>query len=162
MCVGVRVDDDLQPVALPHLMGEPLGLGGQTPPLRGRQRAVLQHLARLVVPPERRDDDEVFGAHRLGERRDVRDMRPGGVPDLGTAVQSGEDGAGRHGEPAPRGLLLEYGRIRGQIAVGAQLDPLVPGLGDLVEEALPGDLLGIVGEPHAPGVRSRTDPDAGQ
>jgi len=54
------------------------------------------------------------------------------------------------------------GRVAGQIAVRAQLDPLVAGRGDLVEEPLPGHLPRVVGEPDPPGVGRRTDPDAGQ
>ena len=61
----------------------------------GGERVVLQDLAGLVVPPEGRDDDQMLGAHRLGERGDVRDVRPGGVPHVGAAVQPGEDRAGR-------------------------------------------------------------------
>ena len=101
-------------------------------------------------------------AHGLRQGRDVRDMCPGLLPDGRPVVQPGEDRAGRDLQAAPGGLLGEAGGVAREIAVRAELDPLVSGLGDLVEEALPGDLLGVVGEPHPPGVGGRADPDAVQ
>lgn len=91
--VGVRVDDGPQAVPLADLVGEPLGLGGQVAPLRRRERGVLDDLARLVVPPERGDDDEMPGAGRAREFGDGRDVLPRRVPDAGAAVQAREDRA---------------------------------------------------------------------
>lgn len=88
------------------------------------------------------------GAHRPGECRDTGDMLPGPVPDRRTVVQSGEDGARGDGEIPAGGLVREAGGVGRQVAVGAEFDPLVARLGDLVEESLPGHLLWIVGEPH--------------
>ncbi len=159
--VGVRVDDDLQAVPLPHLLAETFGQRGEIAPLLGREGVRFQHLAGLVVPPEGRDDHQVGRAHRLGQHRVVRDVRPGLLPDGLAVVQAGEHRAGRDLQAAARGLLGEDRRIGREVPVRAQLDPLVAGGGDLVEEALPGDLLGIVREPDAPGVGCRADADAG-
>ncbi|EGJ77260.1 putative IolE protein [Streptomyces sp. Tu6071] len=77
-------------------------------------------------------------------------------------MQPREDGSCRDLEPAPRGLLGEPARIRRQIPVRTQLDPLVPGPRHLVEEAPPGHLERVLGEPDPPGIGRRTDADAGE
>jgi hypothetical protein len=160
--VGVRVDDDLQPVPLPHPLAEPLGQRSEIAPLLGRERVRLQYLAGLVVPPEGRDDHQVPCSHGLRERGVVRDMGPGLLPHGLAVVQPREHRAGRHLQAAPGGLLGEDGGIGRQIPVGAEFDPLVAAERDLVEEALPGHLLRVVREPDAPAVGGRTDPDAGE
>ena len=54
MGVGVRVDDDVAARSGPAPRGPAAPSGGQIAPLLGGERAVLQHLAGLVVAPEGR------------------------------------------------------------------------------------------------------------
>src|SRR4029453_13905620 len=52
-------------------------------------------------------------------------------------------------------------RVGRQVAVGAQLQPPVAGLGQLVQEPVPGGLAGVVGEPDAPGGGAAAQPQPG-
>jgi hypothetical protein len=72
-------------------------------------------------------------------------------------VESREHSAAGEFESSGCELLTQLVRVRGQVAVGTELDPRVPGLDHLVEEALPGDLAGMVGQPDAPGVGGGAD-----
>ena len=79
------------------------------------------------------------------------------LPLVQAAVERGEDRSGGDLQVALLELLGEPGGVVGQVAVGAQFDPLVAGFGHLVEEALPRGLLGVIREPDAPGVRRGAD-----
>ena len=59
---------------------------------------------------------------------------------------------GRDLQAAGTEFVGEPGGIGGQVAVGPELDPLVPARAGLVEEALPRHLYRVVGEPDAPRV----------
>src|SRR5690606_32842915 len=158
--VGVRVDHDVEAVGVADLAAQAFHAGAQVAPLLGGEFGCLQDLGGLVVAPEGGDDDEVLGTHVAGEGGHPADLLPGGVPLGRPAVQPAEDGAGGDLQAAALHLVVEAGGVGGEVAVGAEFDPGVAGLGDLVEEALPGHLLRVVGEPHAPGVGGGTDPDA--
>ncbi len=79
-------------------------------------------------------------------------------PGVGIFQMSHGEGRG-HLEPSAGELCAQGRQVGGQVSVGPQLGPLVAGLGNLVEESLPGDLLGITGEPDSPGVRCTTKTD---
>ena len=117
--------------------------------IAAHERGGQQHDARIDV------------ADRLGQRRVVGDVRPGPVPHGRAVVQAREDRARGHPQAALRRLLGQQGRVGGQVAVRAELDPLVAGRRDLVEEPLPGNLPRVVREPDAPGVGRRSDTDSG-
>ena len=151
-----------QAVALPHLLAQPLGQRGQVAPLLGRER--VGSSTSPVLSSRQKDGmtTRCLAPMAWASAAIVGDVRPGLLPDGLAVVQAGEDRAGRDLQATPGRLLGEDGGVGRQIAVGAELDPLVAGLRDLVEEALPGDLGGIVREPDAPAVGGRSDPDAGK
>ena len=114
--------------------------------------AVLEHLTGGGVAPHLGDDDDVLAADRGGQLRDVLDLLPHGVPRI-VLVQVLEDRAGRQLQVARGQFVGQLLRVGGQIAVRAQLDPLVAGRGHLVEEAGVRRLLGSSGNqtPHESG-----------
>ena len=71
---------------------------------------------------------------------------------LRAAVQPGEHRAAGELEATAAELVAQLLGVGRQVAVGAQLDPLVAALHDLVEELVPGHLVRVVGEPDAPRV----------
>ena len=112
--------------------------------------AAFHGLAGDVVAPHRGDDHDVFPAHRGGEFGDLAGRLPGGFPLVQAAVEGGEHGAGRDLQVAGLELLGEPGGVGGEVAVGAEFDPLVAGFGDLVEEAFPRGLLGVIRRTRRP------------
>ena len=94
-----------------------------------------------------------------GQLRDVLDLLPDRIPRV-VLVQVLEDRARRQLQVARRQFVGQLLGVGGQIAERAQLDPLVAGRGDLVEEPGVRGLPRIIGKPHAPGVGCGADEDA--
>ena len=77
------------------------------------------------------------------------------VLTVGVRILQLEANEGARGpQPAPPELPLELTGIGRQVSVRTELDPAVAGLRHLVEEPRPRRLGVVVGEPHAPGIRS--------
>src|SRR5205823_3249009 len=77
-------------------------------------------------------------------------------------VQPGEHRAAADLQAPPVELVAQLRRVLRHEAGGSQLGPDVPGLRELVEVLRPGHLVGVLGEPHAPGVRGGAQPKPGQ
>jgi hypothetical protein len=95
---------------------------------------------------------EVAGAQRTEQRRLLTAVLQRLVVGLRAAVQSGEHRAAGELEATAAELVAQLLGVGRQVAVGAQLDPLVAALHDLVEELVPRHLVRVVGEPDAPRV----------
>ncbi|MCY1240165.1 hypothetical protein D9M72_529990 [compost metagenome] len=121
------------------------------------QLAAFHGFAGDVVAPHGRDDNDVFAAHGRRELGDLACRLPGGLPLVQSAVERGEDRSRGDFQVALLELLGQPRRVVRQVAVGAKFDPLVAGLGHLIEEPLPRGLLGVISEPDAPGVRRGAD-----
>src|SRR5699024_3708152 len=119
--------------------------------------ASFQYFAGCVGAPQVRDDNEVLSAQLGGQTCNVECLIPGALPLLFALVESGEHGASGQLQAALAQFILKLVGIGWQVAVWAKLDPGVASFDDLVEEALPRDLLWILWEPHAPGVRCGAD-----
>ena len=74
----------------------------------------------------------------------------------------GARGGAGEGEAAAAELVAQLFGVGGEVAEGAEFDGGVAGGGGLVEEAVPGHLLGVVGEPDAPGVGGGAEAEVGQ
>ena len=72
-----------------------------------------------------------------------------------------EHRAGQHLQSPCVELILQLRRIGRQVAVRSELDPLVPRLGDLVQEAVGVDLGRVAREPDAPRIRRGAESDLG-
>ena len=153
------MEGHLQGEALPDHVRHPVYRLDQALPsvivgLRGRYPASGGSVA--VV-----DEHEVLrargGRHLADPRHRGLDSRP-----VGRMVEmTGHGGGGDGVQAAAVELRAERPRVGGQVAVVPHLDPVVPGLDDLVEEPPPRDPVRLVGvPPHAPGVRPCAYPDA--
>ncbi len=145
------MEDEPYVVLVEQQLAQPVGGSAEARPLVGGQFGRLGERAGLLVPVHRRDEDEVVRAGGRGERGDLPDVGEHLVPRL-RLVQGAEGGAAGDLEPAGVQLLLQPLRVGGEIAVGAELQPFVPGRGQFVEEACVRHLLIVLGEPDAPGV----------
>jgi hypothetical protein len=128
--------------------------------LLGGELTVFDRLPSLVMPPDVGNHDDMLAANGLGEGRHVGHLRPHRIPGIWT-VQVLEDGSGEHSQPVLIELLRQLHRIRRQIAVRAELDPLITCLSNLTKKHLGRHLLRIAREPDAPRVRGGTDRDRG-
>jgi hypothetical protein len=72
-----------------------------------------------------------------------------------------KNGAGEDSEPVLIELFGELRRICRQISVRAELDPLVPGLSNLLQEHFRRDLFRVAWKPDSPRVRCAADGDRG-
>jgi hypothetical protein len=158
MAVGVRVEDQRDAELLGEDPAELRHAGAQVGPLLRLQVDGLGDGAVEVGVPLR-EQHEVPGAQCGEEPRHPAAL----VNRLGqrvlAAVQAGEHGATGQPEAAAVELVGQPCRVGGQVAERTQLDPRVARLGGLVQELLPRHLLGVVREPHPPGVGRRTEPD---
>ena len=138
----------------------------------GRRRAVVHcsavssagssERAGLQVGVHRGQGDQVRGVHRGEQRGDLAALGERLVERVAAAVQGGAGGGAGEGEAAAAELVAQLLGVGGQVAEGAELDGGVAGRGGLVEEAVPGHLLRVVGEPDAPGVGGGAEPQVGQ
>jgi hypothetical protein len=158
--VGVRVELHMQAVLFKDPPAEFVQTGGQLFPLLSSEFSALHCLPGLVMSPDIGNHDDVLAANGLGEGCDVGHLRPHRIPGIWT-VQVLEYGSCQHSQPVLIELLRQLHRIRRQIAIRAELDPLIACLSDLTKKHLRGHLLGIAREPDAPRVRGGTDRDRG-
>ncbi len=155
VAVRVRVVLRLHAVLLEHLLAQLVHAAGLLLPLLCSEIAVLEHLAAARVAPHLRDHDHMLAAGGRGQLRDVLDLGPHGIPGV-ILMQVLEHGAGRQLQIVGREFVTELLRVGGQVAVRPQLDPLVTGCGDLVEEPTVRGLLGgLRGNQTPPGVGGR-------
>ena len=96
--------------------------------------------------------DQVLGADLAEQLRFLAELGNRLVQPLLALVQAGEDGSAADLQAAGVQFVAELGRVLRQEALRSEFGPHVTGVGDLVEVGVPGDLLGICGEPHPPGV----------
>jgi hypothetical protein len=93
----------------------------------------------------------MVGARGGGQRGHLSYVGEHLVPGF-RPVQRTEGGAAGDLESTGVEFGLQPLRVGGEIAVRSELQPLVAGLGEFVEEAGVRDLLLVLGEPDAPGV----------
>ncbi len=147
----MRMDDQPYVVLLQQQPAQPVGGPAEPGPLLGGQLGRLGERARLLVPVHGRNEDQMMRPRGSGQRGDPPGMRERLVPCLGP-VQRAERGAAGDLQPPGVQLGLQPPRVGGQIAVRAELQPLVAGLDQLVEETGVRHLVLVLGEPHPPGV----------
>lgn len=150
MAVGMRVELLLHSELFEQRLAETIVTGAEFRPLLISQRAGLQHFARGVAAPQIRDDDEVLGSELRSEAGHREGLIPRALPLVLPLVEPGEDGPGRQLQPATAEFIRQLVRVGRQIAVRTELDPLVAGRDDLIEKAVPRNLLRVVGKPHTP------------
>src|SRR6266508_371988 len=156
VAVGVGMEDGGDAVLLGEDPAELRGGEHQRPPCVAVELGGLEEVA-LEVRVQVRQQDDVPGAHRadqLGHATRVLQVRG----PLLRVVQAAEHRLPGDLEPTPLQLVAQPGRVGWQVGVGAELEPSVAGLRELVEEAGPGRLRRVVGEPHPPRVRATAEP----
>ena len=92
--------------------------------------------------------DQVRGVHRGGNPATCRHSASAASRASAPRCRAVRGGAGE-GEAAAAELVAQLLGVGRQVAEGAELDGGVAGRDGLVEEAVPGHLLGVVGEPDA-------------
>ena len=98
---------------------------------------------------------------QLGSKTcDIECLVPGALPLFFTLVETGEYGTGRKLEITLAQFVFQLVWVGGQVAVWAQLDPGVASFDYFIQEAVPRDLLRVIGEPDAPGIRCGSDAQA--
>ena len=156
--LGVGVENEPETEGTARKISDTVGRVDQAPPAVVVQCPWFDQFAGEQVGVGTVDQHEVAGA-RGGQQfaRAFHLLLQFGPPDRVFEVPHGE--GARHLQVAPIQFPAKSVDIRGQVAVGSQLDPFVAGFGDLVHEPLPGGLPGIVGKPHAPGIGRAADAD---
>jgi len=156
VALGMRVEHEPDAGLVAQDAGEVVGAVGERAPLAGVEVGRLQLASVGQVPVHGRQEHHIAGPERAGQARNFKHLSLDGG-QLGTLVQRAAHGPAGQAQPAGCELGAQRRGVGRQVAVRAELQPFVSGPGDLVQEAGPRRLAGIVREPDAPRVGGAAD-----
>jgi hypothetical protein len=159
--VHVRVEDQFDAELLVDHPAEFVGSGDEVAPVLGAERRGVRRLARVHVGVLLGQVDQVLGTDGGEQPRLAAERLDRRLERLGALVQGREDGAAAHLQAALVQFVAQPLRILRKEALRAEFGPHVAGPGQFVEVLLPGHLVRVRREPHAPRVRGGAEREAG-